>query len=73
LGLRIPEKYQKYRYAKISQHFEAGQFYRYVGEIATFGRPVLLPKNGRNQKDGSLVISLKYLKKCGRKILGFYR
>jgi hypothetical protein len=30
--LRIPEKYQKYRYAKISQLIEAGQFCRYVGE-----------------------------------------
>jgi hypothetical protein len=29
--LRIPEKYQKYRYAKISQLLEAGQFCRYVG------------------------------------------
>ena len=29
--LRIPEKYKKYSYAKISQLLEAGQFCRYVG------------------------------------------
>jgi hypothetical protein len=35
--LRIPEKYQKYRYAKISQLLDAGQFCRYVGGIQGFG------------------------------------
>jgi hypothetical protein len=34
--LRIPEKYQKYRYTKISQFLEAGQFCRYVGAIKGF-------------------------------------
>jgi hypothetical protein len=34
--LRIPEKYQKYRYAKISQLLWAGQFCRYVGDINGF-------------------------------------
>jgi hypothetical protein len=33
--LRIPEKHQKYRYAKISQLLEAGQFCRYVGDNTT--------------------------------------
>jgi hypothetical protein len=37
------------------------QKYRYVGEIATFENQILLPINGRNLKDGSLVISLQYL------------
>jgi hypothetical protein len=40
--LRIPEKYQKYRYAKISQLLEAGQFCRYVGDIFNFERAVFL-------------------------------
>jgi hypothetical protein len=31
--LRIPEKYRKCRYAKISQLLEAGQFCRFVGDI----------------------------------------
>jgi hypothetical protein len=31
VGMRIPEKYRKCRYAKISQLLEAGQFCRYVG------------------------------------------
>ena len=34
--------------------------YRYAGDIATFERQIYLPKNGRNRKDGSLVISLQY-------------
>jgi len=40
--LRIPEKYQKYRYAKISQLLETGQFCRYVYSIWTFENPTLL-------------------------------
>jgi hypothetical protein len=43
--LRIPEKYQKYRYAKISQLLETGQFCRYVGSISNFERVLLLPIN----------------------------
>ncbi len=35
--------------------------YRYVGEIATFKRQILLPLNGINLKDGSHVINLQYL------------
>jgi hypothetical protein len=60
--LRIPEKHQKYRYPKISQLLEAGQFCRYVGEIATFGWQILIPINIRNLKVGLFVISLQYLK-----------
>ena len=40
--------------------FNSPKLCRYVGVIATFERQILLPKNGRNQKDGSLVISLQY-------------
>jgi hypothetical protein len=34
--------------------------YRLVGVIATFENQILIPINGRNLKDGSLVISLQY-------------
>jgi hypothetical protein len=36
--LRVSKLCPKYRYAKISQLLEAGQFYRYVGVITTFER-----------------------------------
>jgi hypothetical protein len=38
-----------------------GQISIDVGEIATFGKQILLPINRRNQRDGSIVISLQYL------------
>jgi len=36
--LRIPEKYQKYRYAKKTQLFLDLKKYRYVGDIQIKGR-----------------------------------
>ena len=43
-----------------------------VGVIATFGKQILLPINRRNQRDGSIMISLQYLRLWGCKIFGFY-
>jgi hypothetical protein len=45
--LRIPEKYRKCRYAKISQLLKAGQFCRYVGDIKSLEFP---PKSGHKVK-----------------------
>jgi hypothetical protein len=45
----------------ISQDFLGFRKYRLVGGIATFERQIYLPKNSRNSKDGSIVISLQYL------------
>jgi hypothetical protein len=45
----------------ISQKFSGVEKLLLVGDIATFENQILLPINGRNLKDGSLVISLQYL------------
>ena len=49
---------------EISQHFREVQKCGYVGEIATFGKQILLPINRRSQRDGSIVISLQYTYFC---------
>ena len=44
---------------QISQQFYDPKNLCYVGVIATFEMQIYLSQNGRNQKDGSLVISLQ--------------
>jgi hypothetical protein len=43
--LRIPEKYQKYRYAKKTQISLGSKKYRYVGDSAGFARDVETTKS----------------------------
>jgi hypothetical protein len=48
-SLRIPERCQKCRYAKISQHFKASQFCRYVEEISNYEKANSLLSNDEFQ------------------------
>ena len=55
--LRIPEKYQNYRYARISQLLKAGQFCRYVGDINGFVKRLFMWFLADISKDVCPVIS----------------